>query len=132
MNDARCARHPDSVASFTCPRCGTFSCVECERRATPDSPPICPACWAKLPNATQTAGGTGLQTAGLILGIASVIPCCPLALVSTVVNVIAIIQAKNPPARDVRWKPILGLCLSLGFMVLQVLFYAFFQVFSKR
>ena len=127
-----CAQHRDAIASFTCQRCGNFGCVECERRADNASAPLCPRCWAleAQQRASASRGGTGLQTAGLVLGIASIIPCCPLALASLVVNVIAIVNASAPPARDVRWRPIVGLVLTLGFGVLQVLFVALYQVFQ--
>jgi hypothetical protein len=35
-------------------------------------------------------------------------------------------MAKEPPARDVRWRPILGLVLSLVFPVLQVIGFALY------
>lgn len=124
---ARCARHPASVVTFTCPRCGTFGCVECERRPTLEAAPLCPACWAL---AAQTAAPpTGaLQTAGLVVGVLSFIPCCPITIASLVVNVVALV--KSP--REHRWKPITGICISLVFGLLQVLFFAFTAIFSKR
>lgn len=122
---ARCARHLDSATSFTCPRCGTFGCVECERRPGLDAAPMCPACWALSAQTTAVPTG-GLQNAGLVVGLLSIIPCCPLALASLVLNVIAIV--KSP--REHRWKPIVGICITVVVSVLQVLFVAFYQVFS--
>jgi hypothetical protein len=88
---------------------------------------MCPSCWAL--NA-QTAGRPSgdLQTAGLVVGLLSIIPCCPLALASLVLNVIAIIKS----TREHRWKPIVGIGVTLAVSVLQVLFVAFYQFFSKR
>lgn len=132
----RCAQHPEALASETCTRCGKFICTDCERRAEINASPMCPGCWALAARnaATHAKGGTALQTTGLVLGVLSVIPftVCLFAPVSLVVNVIAIAKAKHPPARDVRWRPIAGLVLTaLGF-VLQVLFVAFYNFFSKR
>lgn len=118
----RCARHPDSATSFTCPRCGTFGCVECERRPSVDAAPLCPACWAL--NVPKPSGE--LQTAGLVVGLLSIVPCCPLALASLVLNVIAIIKS----TRENRWKPIVGISVTLAISLLQVLFVAFYQIFS--
>lgn len=129
MNDganARCARHPDLAASFTCPRCGSFACVDCERRATLDAAPVCPACWSVSRQATAAPSGA-LQTAGLVVGVLSLFPCCPLALASLVLNLVALVQA----TRENRWKPILGMSITIVVTVLQVLFVAFYQVFSK-
>jgi hypothetical protein len=86
--------------------------VDCERRAQMDSAPVCPACWARQP--TSAPASTVLQTTGLVLGVLSIVPCCPLFVVSIVVNIAGIVLAKEPPARDVRWKPITGLLLTLG------------------
>jgi hypothetical protein len=127
MRDAapRCARHPDAATSFTCPRCGTFGCVDCERRPSMDAAPLCPACWAL--NAQTAAQPSGeLQTAGLVVGLLSIIPCCPLALASLVLNVIAIIKS----TRENRWKPLVGISVTIAISVLQVLFIVFYQIFS--
>ncbi len=43
----QCARHPERVAEAVCPRCGNFTCTECN----PDGLTQCPACLA--------LGGTG-------------------------------------------------------------------------
>ena len=129
-----CSRHPDVAESFTCPRCGSFGCAECERRGELNAAPMCPACWARYAAAAQTAarGGTGLQTAGLVLGVVSIIPCCPIAIVSFVLNVAAIILAKEPPARDVRWRPVLGLVLTVVWAFAQVALYYVFQSAAAR
>ena len=68
-----------------------------------------------------------LQTAGLVVGAISLIPCLPIAFASVVLNVIAIIKS----TREHRWKPIVGLCITLSVVVLQVLFFAFYAMFSK-
>lgn len=122
---ARCARHPDLPSTFTCPRCGTFGCVECERRPTMEAAPLCPSCWALA--AQTVAPSTGaLQTAALVAGFVALVPCCPLALISLVLNVIAIVKS----TREHRWKPIVGISITLLAGLLQVLFIAFFQIFS--
>lgn len=122
----RCARHLESPTTFTCPRCGAFGCVECERRATMDGGPVCPACWAL--NAQTAAPDSGaLQTAGLVVGAISILPCCPLALASLVLNVVAIVKS----TKERRWKPIVGICITFAGVLLQVLFTVFYQMFSK-
>jgi hypothetical protein len=124
--NARCARHPDSAARFTGPRCGSFACVDCERRASLDAAPVCPACWPLSRQATQAPSGA-LQTAGLVVGVLSLFPCCPLAHAPLVLDQVALVQA----TRENRWKPILGMSITVVVTVLQVLFVAFYQVFSK-
>ncbi len=125
--NARCALHPSAPASFTCPRCGTFACVECERRPSLEALPSCPSCWA-MNAQTRVAPSGALQTAGLVVGAISIFPCCPLALASVVLNVIALVQS----TRENRWKPIVGLSITVAFTVLQMAFVAFYQIFSKR
>ncbi len=128
MNDTipRCARHEASPTSFTCSRCGTFGCIDCERRPGMDAAAMCPACW--VVNAQAFAKPSSqLQTAGLVVGAISMIPCLPIAFASVVLNVIAIIKS----TREHRWKPIVGLCITLSVVVLQVLFFAFYAMFSK-
>lgn len=128
----RCAKHLESIASGTCPRCGNFICAECERRAELNSAAMCPGCWALAgPNIGRNqSGGTSLQTAGLVLGLLSIIPICLIHPFSLVVNIVAIVKAKHPPARDVRWKPIVGLVLTCLCFLLQVLFVALYNIFS--
>jgi hypothetical protein len=122
----QCARHPDATSTFTCPRCGTFGCVDCERRPSIDGAPMCPSCWAL--NAKTGAAPTGqLQTAGLIVGVLSIIPCCPLMLASLVLNVIAILKA----TKENRWKPLTGLAITMGVGLLELLFVVFYAMFSK-
>jgi hypothetical protein len=127
MNEpgSRCATHSGSAASFTCPRCGAFGCVDCERRVTADTAPFCPACWAREARPVAAQGsGTALQTTALVLGIVSIIPCCPLSIASLVVGIFALVYAKEPPARDVRWRPIVGIGLTVVFGLAQVAFFA--------
>lgn len=42
-NQAMCAKHPIAEATFTCSRCGAFSCGACERY-TNDAMRVCDAC----------------------------------------------------------------------------------------
>lgn len=39
-NQGQCARHPERVAETVCPRCGNFTCTECN----PDGRSLCPSC----------------------------------------------------------------------------------------
>ncbi|MHB8879630.1 MAG: hypothetical protein ACYC8T_38565 [Myxococcaceae bacterium] len=123
---AHCPNHPEVAATWSCGRCGSFMCVQCERRTRPDATPMCPACWelrAKKVLPQKAESGTRLQTAGLVLGCISLLPIWFIQLVSLVVNIIAIVKAKAPPARDVRWRPITGLVLTLvGIAMMVVLF----------
>jgi hypothetical protein len=119
-----CARHPEAIASFTCGRCGGFGCVDCERRATVDGAPVCPSCWARqAPAPTSEA----LQTAGLVVGLLSIVPCCPLAIASLILNIVALVKA----TKESRWKPIVGLVVTLAVGLLQTLFIVFYQVFQR-
>ena len=62
------------------------------------------------------------------MGVVSIFPCCPLAVVSLALNVIALIQA----TREQRWKPIVGLSITVLVILLQVAFVAFSQLYSKH
>lgn len=113
---AQCALHPEVPAVWACHRCGTFICNGCERRKRADALPLCPSCWElrsqRVP-LQQKQSETRLQTAGLVLGIISLAPfCIALQLGSVAVNIIAIVRAKEGEARKVRWRPIVGLCLT--------------------
>jgi hypothetical protein len=113
---AVCPNHPDVAATWTCGRCGSFMCVSCERRTRPEATPMCPACWEmrqrKVPP-QEVQSGTRMQTVGLVLGCISLFPIWFLQLLSLVINIVAIVKAKEPPARDVRWRPIVGLVLTV-------------------
>jgi hypothetical protein len=104
-----------------CGRCGAFACLACERRVRPDAMPMCPACWqlrAQRVPAQQASSSTSLQTAGLVIGCISVLPILPLQITSLVINIIAIVKAREGPARAVRWRPVVGLCATgLGLLV---------------
>ncbi len=41
-NQGQCARHPERLAETVCPRCGNFTCAECN----PDGRSLCPSCVA--------------------------------------------------------------------------------------
>ena len=124
--NARCGRHPEALTTFTCPRCGTFGCVDCERRSTLDGAPICPSCW-KLAAVNAPAENGSLQLAGLIVGLISILPCCPLSLISLGLNGIAIARSN----KEHRWKPLVGLGVTLLGVLLQVLYVVFSQIFSR-
>jgi hypothetical protein len=51
---AQCAKHPDRAATSVCPRCGAFTCAECN----PDGRSQCPACL----QVTGTPGFTATPT----------------------------------------------------------------------
>jgi hypothetical protein len=55
---------------------------------------------------------TRLQTVALVLGILSLVPLWPLMVGAVIVGIMGIVKAKEPPARDVRWRPIVGLCVA--------------------
>ncbi|MFL5346278.1 MAG: hypothetical protein ACJ8AT_15930 [Hyalangium sp.] len=114
---ASCASHPDTPASWTCARCGSFMCPACERRIRPEARPMCPACWALRAQRVEAnqgrGGGTALQTTGLVLGLLALVPMCvAFQLASLIVNIVALVKAKEPPASLVRWRPITGLVLT--------------------
>jgi hypothetical protein len=110
---ATCGAHPDVPATWVCERCGTFVCGACERRVRPDAKPMCPACWemrARKVPAAEATSSTRLQTAGMVIGLISILPIPVLQIASLVLNIIAIVRAKEGAARAARWRPIVGLC----------------------
>lgn len=115
---ARCSNHRGEPvdAQYTCHRCGSFFCEGCARRTRPEAVPICASCFElrgqKVVQIAQTSP-TRLQTAGLVLGCICLLPIPALIIASLVVNGVAIYRAKEGPARVARWKPILGLCLTM-------------------
>jgi uncharacterized membrane protein len=78
---------------------------------------MCPNCWAlRSRNVTenQGRGGTNLQTIGLVLGVVSLVPMCvAIQIASLVVNIVALVKARELPANHRRWQPITGLILTL-------------------
>jgi hypothetical protein len=114
---AVCATHAEAPATWTCNRCGSFLCAACERRTRPEARPMCPNCWAlRSRNVTenQGRGGTNLQTIGLVLGVVSLVPMCvAIQIASLVVNIVALVKARDLPAGHRRWQPITGLILTL-------------------
>ncbi|MDY7226520.1 B-box zinc finger protein [Hyalangium rubrum] len=122
---ATCPGHPEAPATWTCGRCGSFMCAECERRTRPEARPMCPACWelrGRNVTVNQARSGTGLQTAGLVLGVISLIPMCvAIQIASLVLNIVALVKSKEPPADKVRWQPITGLILTAVGLVATVL-----------
>lgn len=124
---ATCAGHPDVPASWTCGRCGSFMCPSCERRTRPEARPMCPACWdlrfQRVEANQGRSSGTALQTTGLVLGGIALIPMCvAFQLAALIVNIIALVKAKEPPASLVRWRPITGLVLTCLGILMTVLF----------
>lgn len=75
---------------------------------------MCPSCWELRSRAVpaNTTSPTRLQTAGLVLGCISLLPIWFIQLISLVINIVAIVKAKQGPARAVRWRPITGLVLT--------------------
>jgi hypothetical protein len=122
---AKCAYHPAVDALYVCHRCGSFFCEDCARRTRPEAVPLCKSCWALRdqkvkPNKEYSA--TRLQTAGLVMGCCCLLPIPVLILASLVVNILAIVKATDGPARDVRWRPVVGLCVTgVGIVELVVL-----------
>jgi hypothetical protein len=90
---------------------------------------MCPACWELRSRSVTTnqarGSGTSLQTAGLVLGVLSLVPMClAVQLASLILNIIAWTKAKEPPASYVRWRPQLGLALTLVGFALTLYFLA--------
>lgn len=83
---------------------------------------MCPACWelraSKVQPQQQKDSNVTLVNAGLALGVVSLIPgCLAIQLGALVVNSIALVRARQPPARELRWRAALGLCLTgVGFV----------------
>jgi hypothetical protein len=78
---------------------------------------MCPACWGLRARTVtpqkETDPNKALLTAGLVLGVISLVPgCLALQIGSLIVNTVALVRARQPPARDLRWRAILGLCLT--------------------
>ena len=112
---ARCAYHPTVDAIYVCHRCGHFFCEDCARRTRPEAVPLCKSCWQLRDQKVKPIkeySATRMQTAGLVMGCCCVLPIPVLILASLIVNVIAIVKAKEGPAREVRWRPIVGLCMT--------------------
>lgn len=87
---------------------------------------MCPACWELRLRRVETnqgrGSGTALQTSGLVLGVIALVPMCvAFQIASLIVNIIAIVKAKEPPARLVRWRPITGLVLTVVGVLMTVL-----------
>jgi hypothetical protein len=121
--DGICPVHPSAKATFLCPRCGKFGCAQCEHRTRPDAQPICTACWelrAKVVEPEQRQSKTRMQTTALVLGCVSCLPIPALMIASLVVCIMALVKAKEPESKAVRWKPALGLAITL----LSILFWA--------
>jgi hypothetical protein len=86
---------------------------------------MCPACWALRHQRVETHQGRGsstaLQTTGLVLGVIALIPMCvAVQIASLIVNIIALVRAKEPPASLVRWRPITGLVLTALGLIMTV------------
>ncbi len=122
---ARCAYHPTVDALYVCHRCGNFFCEGCARRTRPEAVPLCKSCWElrdQKVKPIKVYSATRLQTSGLVMGCCCVLPIPVLLLASLVVNIVAIVKATEGPARQVRWRPIVGLCATLfGILELVVL-----------
>lgn len=122
---ASCASHPDIPATWMCARCGSFMCASCECRTRPEAHPMCPACWALRSQRVEAnqgrSSGTALQTAGLVLGVIALVPMCvAFQIASLIVNIVALVKAKEPPASLVRWRPITGLALTAVGVILTI------------
>lgn len=120
---ATCAYDP-SEASWTCERCGNFFCEPCARRTRPEAFPLCKSCWdarSKFVDLRKSESRTNLQTAGLVLGVLSLIPFPVFQLASIIVNVLGISRAREGTPRAHRWKNIVGLVISLGVLALELL-----------
>jgi hypothetical protein len=87
---------------------------------------MCPNCWelrSRSVPENQGRGGTNLQTLGLVLGVCSLVPMCvAFQIASLVVNIVALVKARNLPEGQPRWKSTTGLILTLVGVALTVLF----------
>ena len=61
-----------------------------------------------------------------MVGVLSIVPCCPFTFLSFVVNVIALIKS----TRENRWKPLVALIITLVMGLMQ-LFFTLYSIFSK-
>lgn len=129
---ALCPVHPDRPAALTCPRCGSFMCLECQRRTRPDAVPMCPACWelrSKVAQKVDTKPSTRLQTTALVLGCIAILPILFLQITALVVGIVALVKTRNPTIRHARWRPIVGLVFAgVGIALDLGLFYAAFHL----
>lgn len=92
-----CGFHPAAPAAWACQRCGTFVCVDCERRTRPEAPPLCPKCWELRAAAVQDTSARDarrLAIGGLVVGFLSFLH--PLVQVgSLVLNLRALVKAPS-------------------------------------
>ena len=88
---------------------------------------MCPNCWAlrsRIVPENQGRGGSNLQLVGLVLGVVSLVPMCvAIQIASLVVNIVAVVKARQLPEGSPRWQSITGLALTLLGAGLTVLFY---------
>lgn len=79
---------------------------------------MCPGCWALREKLApqQKESETRLQTSSLVLGLISLVPMCLwVQAIAIVVSIVAIVKAKQGPARAARWRAVVGLvCACLG------------------
>ncbi len=111
-----CPVHANTKATFLCPRCGKFGCAQCEHRTRPDAQPLCASCWAlrsKVVEPHRIESKTWIQTTALVLGCVSCLPIPALMIASLVVCIVALVKAKEPESKAVRWKPAVGLAITL-------------------
>ena len=93
---------------------------------------MCPACWAlreKVVQPLRSYSTTRMQTAGLVLGLIALLPIPALQIGAVVLNIVAIVKAKEPLQRAVRWRPVVGLCCACGGLLIDaILLFAFVLV----
>jgi hypothetical protein len=64
---ALCARHPGTEATFTCTRCGSFGCAQCQARSSAD---LCQSVALDLPWLSEPASLLIALAMSLAIGIA--------------------------------------------------------------
>lgn len=110
-------------------------CQACERRTRPDAAPMCPSCWdLRAKSVTPVTGPPKhrLQNLGLGFGIASLLPLWPVILTSLVLNIVALVKASgSEELKAHRWKPIVGLVITVVAVGLWVLVVAGIAFFAK-
>lgn len=111
-----CGVHPGASAAWACQRCGSFVCVDCERRTRPEAPPLCPKCWelrSVSVRDTSVKESKRVAIGGVVVGVFSFLH--PLVqLGSLVLNIRALVKA---PAGH---KPMLNI-VGLGLTLLAIL-----------
>jgi len=105
-----CAAHPGVKADWTCQRCGSFVCSQCERRTRPEAAPLCPSCWTLREQAVKdqvVVESRRMQIAGLVTAVLAFHPLFTVA--SLIVNIRELVKGTGGTSR---WMNKVGLALT--------------------